>query len=422
MEISALFFYRVLLGVTMLYAGIAVHFILQDGIKGNSRTFIAILVCHFGWSMSISQMQLSKDLSHALMLRTIGVVFWIMIFPFLISALLNIANSSIKKNLLTNTVIFAPALIASYVVVFIFPFQESSMQASKYGWINIIAPSTSFFREHYLVFYYAPYLIVAAAILMNMIASPKLKRHRRIAQILLASMVTEAILSTGFDIALPLFGVVVPSIGPAFGIIPAVAIVYVMRNYGFLSIDAKDVFNKVVDKMHDGVLIVDSDRKVSYINSVAQSYLNDDMKRLILGFDWETFLRGIELYDEDTGKGGLDQDSSGAMRVNLEKYGTSENKYFIYSDTTIRDIFGDVMGELILLKDITELREAQNEITVAKNYLEKQVDLRTGALLDKTSELTIQNERLEREITTRRAMQDKIERLAFYDTLTNLYI
>jgi two-component system phosphate regulon sensor histidine kinase PhoR len=153
--------------------------------------------------------------------------------------------------------------------------------------------------------------------------------------------------------------------------------------------DQRNELDTILSAMREGVLAVDSDERILTFNQAAGSFLGIDLssakghaiQEVIRNADVQLFLSGVL-----TGKG----PAEGEIVIFVP-----ENKFLQVSGTLLHDSEGKMIGALVVLNDITRMRQLENmrrefvanvshelktPITSIKGYVET---LKEGALGDK---------------------------------------
>ena len=146
--------------------------------------------------------------------------------------------------------------------------------------------------------------------------------------------------------------------------IAAVAFAFAVGKYQLLDLIpvARDI---LIEKMRDGVLVIDTQNRIVDMNPAAQNLLNINTN--MLGRLVEDVIRKWPHYKKDSSNFSQPQ-----TEINL---GGRSRKYVDMQVTNILDGKDRSIGRLIILHDITNLKKAQNELRLLAN-----VDSLTGAI------------------------------------------
>ncbi len=178
-----------------------------------------------------------------------------------------------------------------------------------------------------------------------------------------------------------------PILVSSFFTIQSFFIVFAMIHHNFLNIDVAESAYEIFSKIHDGVIIVDRDQRISSINKAAAGLfnINKDASKKIhiedLGLD--SYYLGDYYADRE-----VTIDTKKGKRVAL----VSRNP-LMHSK--------EISGNLLIFKDISERKTAEQEIMALNQKLEERIEDRTKKLKHARNEILQQEHKSElADITT----------------------
>ncbi|MFB3886025.1 MAG: histidine kinase N-terminal 7TM domain-containing protein [Thermodesulfobacteriota bacterium] len=150
----------------------------------------------------------------------------------------------------------------------------------------------------------------------------------------------------------------------------------------------------VIEGMSDAVIVMDAQNRIVDINPSAQRLVGRSPSGSI-GQPFETVLSNWpDLIDRHRIRSEVHSET-----VRFENEG---RRYFDLSISTLRDRHGVVTGRLMVLRDITERKQAEETLQNAHDELEKKVK-------DRTAELLLVNEQLKKEIEERAWAEEELK-------------
>ena len=214
------------------------------------------------------------------------------------------------------------------------------------------------------------------------------------------------------DVILPIGGVPVVGLAATFNSILAVAIVYAMQKYKLMSITPQVAAETSISSMSDSLVVVSPNGAITLTNKATEELLEYKEKEII-GKPLEM------LFGKDEKR-----------LENLLKSVTTENFRMEYltkdkktipvnlSSSVVRDKYGDLIGRVIVAKNMREIENLIVELEKARNNLKKRVKEKTRELEKSRNETMLKLEELEkwRKITVEREekmiqLKEEIEEL-----------
>lgn len=204
------------------------------------------------------------------------------------------------------------------------------------------------------------------------------------------------------DVILPhVFGLTnILRIGVPFISIQYIFVFMAVKKYNFLSIGVEEISHDLFTNVQDGIILVDNNESTIQINDAAKALFDIDLRNLRNVKISKLF----EHYD---------------FQENYRNYETSIRRHdtkriVSLSQATVRQANVD-LGKILIVRDITETKAAEQELHESKTKLEKL----TGELVqanasleqkvaERTRSLLRSNEQLQREITERTRAEEAL--------------
>jgi PAS domain S-box-containing protein len=346
---------------TVVYLYLAVFIIIKNPKALVNRLCAAVVISMAAWSapmIFIHNPYVSKSTAiFAVHLNALG---WCTFSSFVLWFMMVFTG---KKNILGKKwfylVLFVPPLWFLYKQWTGFLLMDVTLQF--HGWRSLWSASI---WPHLYYVYYGSFMAVALYINFRFIrktSNPVLKKQ---ASIMLTSLSVCLVLGSVTDVILPLAGVhQVPNLGNTIALIWAVAVVYAITRYKFLTVTPATAADNIISTMYDCLILLDTKGEILTANKATSD---------LLGYT-EGQLKGKPLayLFGKTGKaGGLFEDILGAGNLKNKDvaFETKEGKEIpvLFSNSILKDQSGAPAGIVCVGKDITERKKLQEEILKSK--------------------------------------------------------
>ncbi|MFQ5868151.1 MAG: histidine kinase N-terminal 7TM domain-containing protein, partial [bacterium] len=192
------------------------------------------------------------------------------------------------------------------------------------------------------------------------------------------------------DAILPIAGIPVVGLAATFNSILAVSIVYAIQKYELMSITPQLAGEKIISSMSDSLVVVNPNGAIALTNKATEELLGYGEKEMI-GKPLEMLFEKDEKRLQNLFKGVTTED----FRM---KYLTKDRKTIpvTISNSVVRDKYGDLIGRVIVAKDMREIENLIVELEKARNNLEERVRNKTRKLEESRNELMSKLEELEK--------------------------
>jgi diguanylate cyclase (GGDEF)-like protein/PAS domain S-box-containing protein len=196
---------------------------------------------------------------------------------------------------------------------------------------------------------------------------------RKQSGLVLIGLAIPIVLGSGADAILPALGIRVPEMTAiSFAVGAAGFIGFAIWKYELFGITLAQTAHNILAAISDGLFIVDPAHNVITVNDAALKLLGYDENELV-GFHLGKIFGEEEMLQSPGGVRG--QSCAVEDVTDLETYLVAKDKHRIpvsLSSSTLRDKPGQVLGKVIVARDVTQRREAEDKI------IAKSADLKTA--------------------------------------------
>ncbi|MHC1683912.1 MAG: EAL domain-containing protein [Clostridiaceae bacterium] len=184
-------------------------------------------------------------------------------------------------------------------------------------------------------------------------------------------------------------------------------IVYTSNKYKMLTISTEYVSEYIFKSVSDPIIFLGEDFKIKNANNIALKMIGRSLKEIE-----NTLLSNFITTDRLNLLRLMDYKNVNNVECKLFK---SEKDYIecSLSASVIYDEFNDMLGIVIILRDISERKKSESLLRNYNMELENKI-------LERTSKLEEANEILKTEIAERKAAEKRILYMGYYDELTDL--
>ncbi|HDQ72693.1 MAG TPA: PAS domain-containing protein [Chloroflexi bacterium] len=182
--------------------------------------------------------------------------------------------------------------------------------------------------------------------------------------------------------------------------IQAIFIACAITKYQFLSVNVETAARDLFDSMHDGVIIVDQEGRVTQVNRTARELFKLTEK--------DTDLRATRVSDLIDDYTVAAPGGGGELKVHID----GQTRFLSLSRSdVIQD--GKSLGEIVLLRDVTEIKRAQEML---QRHVGDQVRGSADQLSDASNRLTLVSQQVEETsthiVSTMKLMVEEVKRQA----------
>lgn len=391
-----------LCGIT--YVIIGMFTLLNDSKNKLNKIFFVLCINLALWAFLFALKNSSIDAKMVSFFQAYSTFFWAPVFCLLLHFIIVLTGKeSFFKNRFVYMIFYFPTLLTIFLYFFQ-PLTTQEFVKTNLGWINVAASNRGFFWINFSNVYYSAYMIAVIFLLFKWWKNTKMIREEKQAKLILITMFITIISSLITDIVFPLLGIhIIPYIGVILVIIPIIGIWYSIKKYKLMDLSPENVALEVLKIMNEGLIIVNHAGIIMDINNGALKLLGYEKKQLKGKSLSNLFSETAEL----------------SKLINCSSFETeilqsNNNKLSILlSSSILKDEWGDSLGYVGIFQNISEIKLVQKKLIESYDKLEIKV-------IERTSELSKTNNKLENEINIRIAMEQKIKKLAYYDFLTGL--
>jgi len=283
-----------------------------------------------------------------------------------------------------------------------------SLKQTDWGWVYLYSQEAAW--QVAFIIYYTTYAMTAFWLIYRWGKQAESVREQKQARIIVRTMLTVYLLAVPFDTYLPLFGYPVLPMAILLSPIFVAGVTYAVIRYKLLALNFTIASDQILQHMIDPVLLVSTDAVIREVNS---------------GFLELTGLRGSELIGQELSVYLADWTKEDVLSlisfmpkgknsaVLLRTNNPAVTVPCLMSHKLVRNEFGDALGVIILLHDISEQKQYEERLKQANDELETRVAARLAELTQ--SQLLLQGEVLDRVVA-----ETQVIYAANYDMLTGL--
>jgi PAS domain S-box-containing protein len=345
----------------LVYLYLAVFIIIKNP-RALANRLCATVMTGFGfWSgsaMFIHNPYVSKQT--AVLVGNINAAVWCSFSSFLLwFMLVYTGKTAILKKKWFYLVLFAPPLVFLYKQWTNFMLVDYSMR--YYGWKVVWSTSV---WPHLYYGYYIIFMTAALYINFDFMRKTSIPVQKKQAAIIFYGLLTVLALGSVTDVFLPLSGFHdVPNIANILALIWAVAVVFAMTRYRFLTVTPATAADNIISTMYDCLILLDTRGEILTVNSAVSGltgYTAEQLKGKPLEF----------LLDEEDAQGDvIEEIARGSNITNKDlviKGKGGKVVPVLFSSSVLKDERGAPAGIVCVSRDISERKKLHEEILKTK--------------------------------------------------------
>lgn len=387
-----------------LYNGIHV-FQANRAAKAN-RLFLLLCITLCFWGFGYTFVISAETAVTAKYWRIVSAVGWCSFFSVFLQFALHFTNHQgwlRQRNI--QWFLHIPALI---FFIHIATSPSANFVHTDWGWVYMTDQEAAW--QFPFIAYYTAYSMTAFRLIYFWGKRASTTREKKQAQIIVRTMLAVFILAVPFDSYLPLLGYPVLPIAILLSSVFVIAIWYSITHYRLMMLNFKTASDHILNNMTVPVLLVGTNYLIHEVNAAtailtgyeAEKLIGKPVSSLFAGTT-ENLLNQTEVLENN-----CNQNIEVSMFTQKQ-----ENVPCLLSIKLFRDEFGDVLGLIFLLHDITARKHYEHLLQQSNDELERKVR-------ERTAELEASNVSLQKEISERKNAEAQIQYHANYDTLTGL--
>ncbi len=353
----------------LVYLYLIIVILIKDPKSWLNRSCAAFFACLALWSFAyifIYNPNISKDT--AILFDNIGSIGLASFASFFLWFSLIFTE---KKKILKTIIIYP--LIFILPLLFIYKqwtgFLTTDYIKRPWGWEIVWQDSI---WEYFYYLYYLSFVAIGLYLILNFGRKTKEPTKKKQAGIIFVATLISLILGTLTDVILPELNISgIPALGNAITLIWAGGFIYAIAKYKFMVITPAAAADNIISIMADPLILLDREGNIATVNKAAldlSGYGKDELK----GKSVEIFFR-----ENDFKNTLLDKSIKGESIRNYEfgfKTKTGDNIPVIFSSSTMIDRAGGMAGIVCIIKDITERKQAEENLKNIKDELEMIMD------------------------------------------------
>lgn len=346
--------------VFLVYFYLFIFLLWKDLKSLLNRVCASLLACFVVWSFTlifIYNPSASKDTVR--LFDNVGSMGWISFASFFLWFALIFAE---KKKLLKTRIIYL--FIFTLPLLLIYKqwtgFLTVDYIKQPWGWQSVWSDSiwTNLF---YL--YYLSSIAIGLYLILKFSRKTKELLKKRQARIIFITTLVSLFLSTLTDVILPELNILKvqhhPSLGNVITLIWVFGIVYTMAKYKLMVITPVAAAENIISIMTDSLILLDRQGDIAFANKAVFA-LSGYGKNELTGKSFEIFFR-----EKDFKNTLLNKAMKKETIINYElnfKAKTGDNIPVIFSSSTMVDGAGGIVGIVCIIKDITERKKLEEKL------------------------------------------------------------
>ena len=395
------------IATVLLNIAIGVRVYLANPNAATNRLFLLLCGTLSIWGFGYAFMITADSAVAAMQWRTVSAVGWCSFYSvFLLFAIRFTNYRGWLNKRVVQVLLPVPALVFFWYNAMLPP---DNLTFTAWGWVYLYSRELAW--QTAFIIYYSSYVLTGFGLIYRWGRQAASRREKNQAQVIVRTMLAVYIIAAPFDTYLPMLGYPVPSIAILMSSFFAAGIWYAITRYKLLQLNFDTAASHILHNMIEPVLLVGPDATVREANASFCDWTGFSGPELI-GRPLQQFILGL---GGDAGKvwGEPEMTGMGDQEVFLRLKQSRREIPCLLSSKMLRDEFGDVLGMILVLHDISSRKCYEELLKQANDNLEDKVKSRTV-------ELAQTNQALQREIAEREAAQKKLSYAANFDLLTGL--
>jgi len=364
---------------------LGIYLLYKNWKSSLNRILSLIFFAFVFWALGEVGMRIVSSAEKARFWQNFSGFGWLFIGSLLLHfMLLYSKKKKILGNKLTYFVLYTPPIVFLYLVWktnFIF----QSVAKFSLGYYDI--PGTKFL---FLVAYLEIYFLLALYLSWQVYKKSSRIQEKKQAKCIFIGSLLAIMAGSITDVILPIWGIPVIGLAATLNSILAVSIVYAIQKYKLMGITPQLAADTIITSMKDSLVVVNPDGTIAMVNKATEDLLGYKGGEMV-GRLLETLFEENEKKLENL----LKDETIENLRV---KYLTRDKKTIpiSLSSSEVRDKYGDLIGKVIVAKDMREIENLIVELEKARNNLEQRVKEKTRQLEESRNELMLKLEELEK--------------------------
>jgi|GEM_PF-4455596 len=341
----------------LVYFYLLVFVLWKDPKSLLNRVFAVLLACFTLWNFGyifVHNLNVSKD--SAMLFVNIGSIGWGSFASFTLwFALIFTEKKKILKSKLFYPFIFILPLLFIYKQWTGFLIADHIKR--PWGWVGVWSDSI---WAHLYYLYYLSFITIVLYLVFNFKKKTKEIVQEKQAGIIFVTGVVSLILGTFNEVVLPELNIqTIPPLASVTTLIWAFGIVFAMAKYKLMVITPAVAAENIISTMAGSLILLDRQGNIASVNKAVLD-LSGYGKDELTGRSIELFFR-----EKDFKSTLLDKAVKREIIRNCEfsfKTKTGDNIPVIFSSSTMMDGAGGMAGIVCIVKDITERKQAEEEL------------------------------------------------------------
>jgi PAS domain S-box-containing protein len=347
-----------------------------------NRVCAVLLACFVVWSFGlifIYNPRSSKDI--VMLFDNVGSIGWISFTSFFLWFALIFTE---KKKILKTRIIYPLIFILPFLLIYKqwTGFLTVDYIKQPWGWGSVWSDSI---WAYLFYLYYLSFLIGGLSLILNFGRKTEEPLKKKQAKIIFVAALVSLVFSTLTDVILPELNIrtIPSSLGNVITLIWASGIVYAIAKYKLMVITPVAAADNIISTMADSLILLDRQGNIASVNKAVldlSGYGEDELKE-----------KSVEIFfaEKDFKSTLLDRAIKKEAIINYElnfKTKTGDNIPVLFSSSSMMDEAGGMVGIVCIIKDITERKQAEENVKNAKDELQMILDSAPAIIFYKNTE------------------------------------
>lgn len=402
---SMIIYTLVLYSCFLIYLSLGIYVYRLNRQSLTNQSFLILCINLSLWAIGYALMNSAENHSAAFIWLIISSSGWCFFYSSLLYfALMLTRQEGIYKQAWFRASLYIPSMIF-FIQNLSYPQNQFKMTSLGlvYHW------SSSNFRDISFSLYYVSFITAALVIIFLWGKKAAYIQEKRQASLIIITTILSLLLGTVTDTLLPKWGISMPPMAIVCMIIGASGIWYAITKYKMMTLTPEAAVDYVLKTMMDPVFFIDNEFIIKRVNQAVTISTGYDEEELIGQSINQLF---IDAYDPLE----FPQMPANGFLQNIEKTISIKNSSkmpCLLSGSVVYGNWGEPLGTVCILHDISDRKKAETALQQAHWELEHKVRERT-AELEKTNII------LQKEMEEKERAQQKINHIAYHDALTGL--
>lgn len=386
----------------VIYAVIAIKVLYKDKNSWINKTFFVLCIFLSIWALGYGFMITAPNIYRANLWRIVAALGWCFFHSaWLIFALAIKHGDRVRLTAVKIMLIYAPSILF-YINTLGCSVNKVLLRVGD-GWADLYP--TVIFRNLFII-YYLTFGLTGIFIIYKWGKDSAKKREKKQSQIIVSTSLCTLVIGSILDVVMPIIGVNFFPVAVITVSISMVGVLYAISKYKMMGITPQYVLDYIFKVVNNPIIFMSEEFVIKNVNKVALTMTEYSFEEFV-----EKHLNTL-ITDYNFCASSLTKEKCVKKETKLVGKNGNTIECMLYGEV-VYDGFGDVLGIVIILHDISEHKKVEKFLTNYSLELENKIK-------ERTMKLEIANQSLMKEISDRNIAEEKIRYLGYHDELTGL--